>query len=292
MRSAPSGVEELETQTADGVTLRLDRLRASGSRRGVVVCLHAMMTDGRYFGARREPSFAATLAAAGYDVLVADFRGHGRSVPPRAGADDWSFDDLVELDLPAIIAAAARASSCAPNELVIVGHSLGGLVTTAGLATARIPSPRLVVLPATAVWLLGRDGPLARRGLMAAYRGVTAVFGKAPIRALRAGTADEAATYIRQLTGWTRAARWTSLRGIDYLAGLSTITTRVLPITGAGDWMCKPADAAAFATRMPNAAPVRVISRANGDALDPDHFQLFTRPELRPVWNELIEHLR
>ncbi|MEO7093327.1 MAG: alpha/beta fold hydrolase, partial [Polyangiales bacterium] len=77
------------------MTLRIDRVRAAGERRGVVVCLHAMMTDGRYFGARREGSFASVLAAAGFDVLVADFRGHGRSCPPTAGPDDWSFDDLV-----------------------------------------------------------------------------------------------------------------------------------------------------------------------------------------------------
>ena len=44
--------DELEARTADGVTLRIDRVRAIGERRGVVVCLHAMMTDGRYFGAR------------------------------------------------------------------------------------------------------------------------------------------------------------------------------------------------------------------------------------------------
>ncbi|MBS1118142.1 MAG: hydrolase of the alpha/beta superfamily [Deltaproteobacteria bacterium] len=288
------GIEELETETADGVILKLDRLpRASAApHRGVIVCLHAMMTDGRYFGARREGSFAGTLAAAGYDVIIADFRGHGRSVPPRAGRDDWSFDDLVELDLPAIIAAAAASAGCAPGELAIIGHSLGGLVTMAALATGRIGSPRVVVLAATAVWLLGRGGQRRRRALMAAYRGVTALFGKAPIRLLRAGTADEAATYVRQLTGWARAARWTSSRGIDYLAGLPAVTTRVLPVVGAGDWMCTPSDAAGFAARLPGAAPLRIVGRAHGDALDPDHFALFTRPELRPVWHELAERMR
>ena len=40
--------DELEARTADGVTLRIDRVRAVGERRGVIVCLHAMMTDGRY----------------------------------------------------------------------------------------------------------------------------------------------------------------------------------------------------------------------------------------------------
>ena len=285
------GIDELRARTVDGVTLRIDRLRGAGSGKGVVVCLHAMMTDGRYFGARREQSFAAALVDAGYDVLVADFRGHGRSTPPCAGEDDWSFDDLVELDLPAIIGCATEVSGCRPRALTVVGHSLGGLVATAALGTGRIDPPHLVVLPATAVWLLGPGGDLKRRALMAAYRSLTTLFGKAPIRALRAGTADEASTYVRQLTGWTRSARWTSLRGIDYRAQLAAITTPVWPIVGAGDWMCTVDDARGFAAHIPTAMPVRVVGRRSGDALDPDHFQLFTRPEMRPVWGELIQKL-
>ena len=285
-------MDELEARTADGVTLRIDRVRARGERRGVIVCLHAMMTDGRYFGARRPGSFAATLAERGHDVLVPDFRGHGRSRPPTAGPDDWSFDDLVELDLPAIVTAAAQSSDCAPEDLVLLGHSLGGLVATAALGTARIPSPRLLMLPSTAVWLHGPDGSLRRRALMAVYRNVTALLGRAPIRALRVGTADEAATYVRQLTGWTLAARWTSLGGIDYQAAAPSITTPVLPFVGAGDWMCTPRDAAGFAGHFACSAPLRVVGTMFGDALDPDHFELFTRPELRPLWLDLAERLR
>jgi predicted alpha/beta hydrolase len=220
--------------------------------------------------------------------MVPDFRGHGRSIPPRAGPDDWSFDDLVELDLPAIIAASAHASGCAPGELALIGHSLGGLVASAALGTGRIPPPRTLVLASTAVWLVGRRGPLHRRALMALYRGAAAALGRAPIRALRAGTSDESATYVAQLTGWARAARWTSLRGLDYLAALAALATPVLPIASAGDWMCTPHDAIGFAQRIPAAARARIVGRWYGDALDPDHFELFTRPALRPVWDELL----
>lgn len=239
--------------TSDGVALHAERTPARGERRGVAVCLHAMMTDGRYF-----KTLAGKLAARGYDVVVADFRGHGRS----QALADWSFDDLVDFDLPAIVAAAR------PD--VIVAHSLGGLVVTAALGLRAIPPPRLVVLPATAVWL---GGGLRRRALMSVYRNVTALVGKAPIRALRLGTADEAATYVKQLTGWSRAGRWTSLRGIDYGDALWNIETPVLPIAGTGDWMCTPDDARCFASRIPSAAPVRLVDGA-------DHFSLIKRDEM------------
>ncbi|HSD87976.1 MAG TPA: alpha/beta fold hydrolase [Kofleriaceae bacterium] len=280
--------EEIEAKTADGVTLRMDRVRARGERRGAVLLLHAMMTDGRYFGARREDSFATSLAEAGLDVFVADFRGHGRSVPPYAGKDDWSFDDLVELDLPTIITAVSVTSGVVTGDLAIIGHSLGGLVTCAALGTGRIPPPRVLGLAATSVWL---GDSARRRAIMTAYRGVTALFGRAPIRALGVGTADESATYVDQLTGWSKHGRWTSLRGIDYLVALETINVPAFAFSGAGDWMCRPFDAEAIARRIRTCEPLRIVGKKYGDPLDPDHFQLFTRPELTTLRREIIEKL-
>ena len=265
--------------TSDGVTLRFDSVAGTGGGPRVL-CLHAMMTDGRYFGARREGGFAHVLASRGCEVTVADFRGHGASVPPAAGEDDWSFDDLVEKDLPALVG--QTRADC------IVGHSLGGLVALAAIATGRITPPKKLVLAATSVWL---GGDVSRRAIMAAYRGVTALFGKAPIRALRAGTADESKSFVTQLTGWSRSGRWTSLAGVDYMVALETVTVPVLALTGAGDWMCTPADAGAIARRLRHARPLRVVGRAQGDPLDPDHFQLFTRPELARMRDEIATFL-
>lgn len=288
MAASDAGVIEVEAHTADGVTLRIDRVPARGERRGVVVCLHAMMTDGRYFGARRpreQGSFAAYLADRGLDVYVADFRGHGRSVPPRAGSGNWSFDDLVERDLPAIITAVAAASSVPPGELGILGHSLGGLVASAALGTGRIDAPRVLGLAATNVWL--GETP-TRRALMRLYRGATVLLGKAPIRALRLGNADEAVAFVDQLTGWSRSRRWLGLLGVDYLAALETITAPAFAFTGARDRLCPPPDARAFARRIPTCAPLRCVGRRFGDPLDPDHFQLFTRPELVKLRDEVV----
>jgi predicted alpha/beta hydrolase len=280
--------EELGTRAADGVMIKIDRVPAHGVQRGAVVCLHAMMTDGRYFGARRDGSFAAALAHSGLDVYVADFRGHGHSVPPYAGEGDWSFDDLVAKDLPAIINLAAEASSLQAEQLAILGHSLGGLVACAAIGTGKIPAPRVLGLAATSVWL--GETP-ARRAIMAAYRGVTALFGRAPIKAIRAGTADESASYVEQLTRWSMQGKWTSLAGVDYMATLETITTPTFAFAGAGDWMCRPHDAELIALRIRSCSPLRVVGRRFGDRLDPDHFQLFTRPELTKLRKEVADKL-
>jgi hypothetical protein len=126
---------------------------------------------------------------------------------------------------------------------------------------------------------------------MAAYAGVTALFGRAPIRAMRAGTADESATYVKQLTGWSKSGRWTSLAGVDYMVTLETIDAPTFGFTGATDWMCKPDDANAITRRIRTAEPLRVVGKKHGDVLDPDHFQLFTRPELTTLRREVVERL-
>jgi len=231
--------------TSDGVALDVERF--AGGSRGTIVCLHAMMTDGRYL--RR---FAPRLAAEGYDVYVADFRGHGRS----QACADWSFDDLVELDLPAILGVTG-------TDVTLLGHSLGGLVACAALGTGRIPPPRRLALVATSVWL---GETLPRRALMSGYRVLARAFGKAPVRALRAGNADEAKSYVEQLTGWSRARRWTSLYGIDYGAQLARIDVPAVAICGGADWMCRPDDARTIADRV--GAPLEVVPGAS-------HFSLF-----------------
>jgi len=269
--------EELTAETVDGVTLRIDKV-GSGARR--VLLLHAMMTDGRYFGARKDGGFAQTLGDAGLEVYVADFRGHGRSVPPRAGKDDWSFDDLCELDLPALVAATKPHA--------IIGHSLGGLVASAGIALGRIAPPALLGLVTTSVWF---GGSFKRRAIMGAYRGATKLLGRAPIRAVGAGNADESKTYVLQLTDWFRHERWTSLRGLDYGDALPRVTTPTFAVAGAGDWMCKPADARAIAERIPSCEPLRIVGREYGDPIDPDHFELFTDPVLTTFRREIIERI-
>jgi len=266
--------------TADGVHLAITRVPATARRRAVLLCTHAMMTSGRYFGAGRSDGFAATLAAAGIDVLVLDWRGHGGSRPPHPGHERWTFDDYVQLDLPAALAAGS------PSEVAVLGHSLGGLAALAALGTGVVRVRRLA-LAATSLWLPGPRGPWQRRALMGLYGATARALGRAPIRALGLGTDDEGAGYVEQLTGWARTGRWTSRTGVDYLAALARIDAPVWGFVGAGDRLCRPADARALLGRVRGAPPLRVVGRAAGDALDADHFQLFTDARLAPLWAEV-----
>jgi len=286
--AAPGRVTRVPAVTADGVRLSLVRVAARGPRRAVLLCTHAMMAHGRYFGAARRHSFAEYLAHAGLDVFVLDWRGHGGSRPPDARRARWSFDAYVEHDLPAALAAVADAAGVTPGAITVLGHSLGGLVTLAALGTGRVPAIGRLALAATSVWLPGPTGSRLRRTLMAIYAASARPLGFAPIRALRLGTDDENRAYVEQLAGWARTGRWTSRAGVDYQAALPAITVPAWAFVGAGDRLCRPADAEVLRAALPGAPPLRVVGTAAGDAFDPDHFTLFTDGRMKPLWDELI----
>jgi predicted alpha/beta hydrolase len=255
-----------------------------GARRGVVLVTHAMMASGAYL-----VRFAACLAAQGHETFVLDFRGHGASKPPRAGADDWCFDDYVERDVPAAIAEVARVTGITTEQIGYVGHSLGGLAGTAAFATGAAPAPRRLVLVAVNVWTQLR-GHTDRRVVAAAFSGLTRVVGRVPARAFRVGTEDEPRSYVAQFRQWTRG-RWCGRDGRDYEALSARVTTPTLVVVGDGDWMCRPVDARQFAGRLGTAARIRAVGRLRGDAFDPDHFRLLTDARLENVWREIGDFL-
>lgn len=115
MNAGPQAVatpERVELARPDGIVLRGRRWRAAGGACAVVV--HGL---GEH--AARQRNVAAFLAHRGFDVVVFDHRGHGRSDGARGALR--TQDDLVD-DLAAVIDAASGAP------VLLVGHSMGGLV--------------------------------------------------------------------------------------------------------------------------------------------------------------------
>jgi alpha-beta hydrolase superfamily lysophospholipase len=103
--------------TRDGLQLHLQHWSSGGAARGRVLVVHGL---GEHIG--RYTQVAARLNAWGWPVTGYDQRGHGRSDGPRGGLA--ADDDLLH-DLAAVIDA---LRSVMPGPLVLLGHSLGGLV--------------------------------------------------------------------------------------------------------------------------------------------------------------------
>lgn len=117
--------------TADGLTLHLQPGPAAAAPvRGTVLIVHGL---GEHIG--RYAHVMAHLAAQGWATLGYDHRGHGRSGGPRGGV---AADISLLTDLGAVIAHTRQSN---PGPLVLLGHSMGGLVAGRYVAEGLAPQP-------------------------------------------------------------------------------------------------------------------------------------------------------
>jgi alpha-beta hydrolase superfamily lysophospholipase len=120
---------EASVRTRDGLALRRRDWPATGGK-GTIVIVHGL---GEHVG--RYAEVAARLNANGWSVVGYDQRGHGASPGERgriAAADDLLADLAAALD---------DVRREAPKRVVLLGHSLGGLVAGRFVA-AGLESPR------------------------------------------------------------------------------------------------------------------------------------------------------
>jgi predicted alpha/beta hydrolase len=263
----------------------------------VAVVSHAMMVDRRTLDRPRGRGLVSSLAARGIACVVADLRGHGKSGPRAGEGGDWGYDDLVEEDVPTLIAFARARFPSLP--LVCVGHSLFGHVALAHLARHADADIDALVLLAVNVanpsWDARTVGGLRRRAGIELMGIMGRAFGRLPVRSFRYGSDDEAAGYVRDFVRNGRARRWRARDGFDYWEALERVERPILAIVGAGDrYMSPPSDARAIAERVRGAHFVivgRDAARPFGDAW-PDHMGLVLDERARPAWDQAAEFIR
>lgn len=175
------------------------------SDRATLLLIHGFGQN-RYTWHLPSRSFVNHLAAAGFDVFNLDLRGHGRSrlVGAPRPAD---LAEYIEEDLPFALEEVRRTTG--RDDLYMVGHSLGGLISyaTAPLATGlvrglvTIGSPYQFTTGSTALRVIG--------GLVAMLDKAGVALGNVPIpihsigRAVRfARRYMESPFYPVRLRGW------------------------------------------------------------------------------------------
>ena len=120
-----------EIMTADGYRLRGRFFTPSGAGRGSGLIVPAMGAPQDYYA-----PFATWLAAQGFLVATFDYRGTGRSRPPRLRGFKADLFDWARLDCSAMVAALAQRAPHQP--LYWIGHSLGGQIVPFVLNRERI----------------------------------------------------------------------------------------------------------------------------------------------------------
>jgi alpha-beta hydrolase superfamily lysophospholipase len=259
----------------------------------VVLLLPAMMVTAATLDRPGGRGLATVLAALGFEVYAADFRGHGRSQHLK----DWSYDDLVLRDVPALVKAVAARHPGA--QVAVLGHSLGGHVAAASLGTQpALPVDALVLVGAN-MWLRRFEPSLwwwlLKRAVFFLFGLFATVYGRFPTRRLGLGTQDEAKSYVHALVGFGRTGRWGSSDGHhDYLAHIADIGLPVLSVNARGDkLLARAASARLFlaAFRNADAEYWEVGHEFLGVAKDPGHMDLVTGKGADRVWREIAQWL-
>lgn len=280
--------------TADGWRLEAD-LIVPPSPMGALVVGHAMMLNRTSMDHPPGQGVASTLAEAGFVVLNVDLRGRGASLPHASRRVDWSYDDLVFGDTPALVEFMQREWGELP--LALVGHSLFGHVAAGYLGFH--PDTPVRALAAFAANLWARQWEQSRvlwwrkRLAMEATTALTYLFGVAPARRFRQGTDDEARTYYRQLCHWTRHGVWRTLDGRDYLAAIARARQPMLNVIGARDrFLCTPDNARAMWRHWGGPYEQWVIDESWGLGYVPAHVGIVLNPACRPVWERMAQWLK
>lgn len=151
--------EQTTVTTADGVRLALLRMEpvSTSTEPTHVVLIHGLRGTRHNWTLSRR-SFQAYLVEQGFSTLCPELRGSGRT-REAGGPMPRTVRELVERDLAAVIPAAAERA-CGP--LVLIGHSLGGLL--ACLVAARWPDLVRAVVALGSPLRPGLDQPLMRFG--------------------------------------------------------------------------------------------------------------------------------
>lgn len=251
-----------------------------------VLLLHGAIENGAIFYSSSGKGLAPFLAAHGFDVYVADLRGHGRSQPPISRASEYGQTEMITEDIPALVQAVEQLRPASPQHWI--AHSWGGVLLSACLA--RYPQMSHQVASqvyfgtkrSVRVWNLQRLMmiDIVWHGLA---NFLTAVWGYLPARQWRLGSDNETAKYHAQSKGWVRADAWIDPEdGFDYIAALRNVD---LPPTwylaARNDFsLGHPLDVQRFMREVGQAqSHYTELARANGYRHDYDHISMLTHAD-------------
>ena len=277
--------EFFEVPLVDGSRLAVVRYCGDPTGRPVLM-VHGAIEDSRIFHSRSGKGLAPFLASRGFDVFVADLRGHGRSRPSIGRGSEFGQTDMIVEDIPALVdAVIARRGGVAQ---AWVAHSWGGVMFNAFLAR----NPEYIPLVRSAVYFgskrtvrcLTGESILKVHliwGLVCPV--VATVAGYLPAAKMGIGSDNDTRMFLKQCLRWVRRSRWIDPGdGFDYDEALGRVSLPpIWYVAAAGDRaLGHPRDVRDFmnASRG-DKARYAILSREAGNMHDYDHITMLTHPD-------------
>lgn len=236
----------LQLAMADGARVELLCVTPAGAPRAAVYWLPAMGVPAKHY-----LPLAAALAAQGVAVALHEWRGIGSSSLRASRRSDWGYRELLEIDLPAGLAATrARWPQARPW---LGGHSLGGQLAClyAALHPDEVTGLALVASGAP-YWRRFRHGAVI--GLAYALAPVlAALLGHLPGRRLGFG-GNEARGVAADWARSGRTGRYAAAAmATDFEQRLAALERPVLALRLRDDWLGPAASLDWLLGKMPRA---------------------------------------
>ncbi|KAL5581343.1 hypothetical protein UlMin_013785 [Ulmus minor] len=139
--------QEIDVTTEDGYILNMQRISEGrsggiGQKKQPVLIQHGILVDGMTWLLNSpEENLPMILADQGFDVWIANTRGtrfsrrHVSLDPTQPSFWNWSWDELVTFDLPAVFDHVYKETG---QKLHYVGHSLGTLIVLASMSEGKL----------------------------------------------------------------------------------------------------------------------------------------------------------
>ncbi|VXC99695.1 conserved hypothetical protein [Pseudomonas sp. 8Z] len=272
------------------VELALTRLGLASelATRGTpVVLLHGSFSNRRFWYSPRGIGLGAYLARAGFDVWIAEMRGHGLS-PRNERYRDNTVAQYVRYDLPAIAEFVYEQTGQAAHWL---GHSLGGVTLAAALGAGYLDGRRVCSAALFGSQVSRLYWPLKLPPVEWGARLLLRAFPYLSGRRLKRGPEDEpigiARETLRRLGLFGRFGDHEQ----DWWGGLAQVRLPILAVSAAGDQQ-DPAWACRKLLQQCSAAPTAflLLAKARGFSSDFGHVEmLVSKDAQREVW-PCVEH--
>ncbi len=261
--------------------------RFCGDPAGIpVLMIHGAIENGKIFHSRSGKGLGPWLASRGFDVFVADLRGHGESTPHVSRYTAYGQTEIVLEELPAIVEALIARRGRVRQAWV--AHSWGGVLLNAFLA--RFPEYAPLVSSAVYFGSKRRVRAMTGESLLKVWLIwelvcpiVAAVAGYLPAARMGIGSDDESRRYLMQCLRWVRESRWVDpADGFDYGEALRRVEMPpIWYIAAAADGaLGHPDDVRAFMESSGTAkARFTVLSREAGNMHNYDHIDMLTHAD-------------
>lgn len=266
------------------VELAITRLGlADHPARGVpVILLHGAFENRRFWYSSAAEGLGPWLARAGYDVWIAETRGHGVS-PRNLQYPRNRVVDYARYDLPVIGAFVHEQSAQSPHWL---GHGQGGMSLALALAGGHLADSLAASVALFASEASRRHWPLRFPPFEWAARRLLKRSQSLHGPRLKRGPEDEPLGVALEALRWQGAWGRFGESGQDWAVALGEVRVPVLAVAGAADQRAPSADCEALLQHFPEATRRwLLLGRSQGFSMDFGHVDMLQGKAARAeVW--------